>query len=481
MKKRMLALLLLAALTTGLCAYATETGGFPDPEPPNTAVDPEAAPADTPAQPQETGPSEDAPKAQPGAQSKAKTPVTGKAPALAVAQQNTTVNVPTTSQENRAITFSGIDSTVRSNNLTIKSLEQTLAGIDAQDVEIQFWLAEAALESGRAELNKQINDMQDTLDRLETSSGGDPALTAALKGMLQGNISQMKSSLADIERNLKDLEDQQDAAEETKDNALVSTKKALENTGNMLVYNAENLYISIAAQQLNRTGVVRQIAAADRKLSEMETRYRLGQISQLDLEQVRSGRSTAASGQQSLTFAIDGMRMSLGMLLGWDVGTKADISGLAPVTDTQLRSMNYENDLKEALANSYTIWQKKDALRQANNDYEDDVASTLHAVNAAKLDLENAEKSVAHSFLTLFNTVTEKQRLVQVAEDTYKLQVRLFDAADKKYGLGQISKNELDDAQDELDSAKDAITSAQYELFTAYNQYQWAKRGCIAS
>ena len=163
------------------------------------------------------------------------------------------------------------------------------------------------------------------------------------------------------------------------------------------------------------------------------------------------------------------------------MGVKADISGLAPVTDTQLHSMNYENDLKEALANSYTIWQKKDALRQANNDYEDDITSTLHAVNAAKLDVENAEKSVAHSFLTLFNTVTEKQRLVQVADATYKLQVRLFDAADKKYGLGQLSKNELADAQDELDSAKDAITSAQYELFTAYNQYQWAKRGCIAS
>ena len=42
-----------------------------------------------------------------------------------------------------------------------------------------------------------------------------------------------------------------------------------------------------------------------------------------------------------------------------------------------------------------------------------------------------------------------------------------------------ISKLEYENAQDTLETAKAAITTAQTDLFTAYNTYDWAKRGVM--
>ena len=43
-----------------------------------------------------------------------------------------------------------------------------------------------------------------------------------------------------------------------------------------------------------------------------------------------------------------------------------------------------------------------------------------------------------------------------------------------KYQQGTISKNSLLDAKDDLDDAQYAVDTAKRNLFTAWNNYQWA-------
>ena len=149
------------------------------------------------------------------------------------------------------------------------------------------------------------------------------------------------------------------------------------------------------------------------------------------------------------------------------------------VRDYDLRQMNYEKDLEEAKDNSYTIWQMRDALRQASNDYEDSVTSTLDAYNAAKINLEAAQEQVENDFRDIFNDVTEKRRLLDAAEDDLALAETNFQVSEVQYEQGMISQLEYENAKDTLETARAAVTTAETNLFISYNTYNWAKRGVM--
>ena len=120
-------------------------------------------------------------------------------------------------------------------------------------------------------------------------------------------------------------------------------------------------------------------------------------------------------------------------------------------------------------------------MRQASNDYEDNVTSTVDYYEAAKLDLENEKENVTSSFRSLYTDVQEKQRLLQEAEAAYAMEEKNFAVDELQYERGMISQLDYQTAQDDLAAKQDAVDSAEIELFTAYNTYDWARRGYIGS
>ena len=58
----------------------------------------------------------------------------------------------------------------------------------------------------------------------------------------------------------------------------------------------------------------------------------------------------------------------------------------------------------------------------------------------------------------------------------------MYAVAEKKYQLGNLSANALQDAKDTLDSAQRDVEAAQLDLFTAYHSYDQAvKLGLVSS
>ena len=96
------------------------------------------------------------------------------------------------------------------------------------------------------------------------------------------------------------------------------------------------------------------------------------------------------------------------------------------MTDAQLSDMNYEEDLKEALDNSYSIWSAQDAAREASNQYEDGESSTVDAYEAAKLNLDYAKESAENTFRQLHRDVQDKKRLLDEAKAAYDTEKREF-------------------------------------------------------
>ena len=202
--------------------------------------------------------------------------------------------------------------------------------------------------------------------------------------------------------------------------------------------------------------------------------------SQLTLDNLRQSRRTAAAQRETLTLMQTSTENQLSLLCGNTATTTVKPTTLPTVTEKQLSDMNYETDLAEALDNSYSIWSAQDEVRKASNDYEDNVTTTVDAYEAAKLNLEYAKESATNSFRQIFQDVKDKKRLLDEAKAAYDTEKKNFDVDALQYERGMISQLDFLTAQDDLAAKQDAVTTAEHDLFTAYNTYDWAKRGYMA-
>ena len=388
-------------------------------------------------------------------------------------------------QDSKSIGFYGLEKTVRANNQTIQSLQKTLASVGSTDVvgpiEDQIWnyeMQHSNLEAQKNSYEKAAQNLQNQLNQVS----GNADLEASLKAQIEQINTLANNAAANIQKNqavINGLEDSKDDAPADLADTYATTEKQVENSANQIVMGAQTQYISLCTMHDNIEALDRTIAAIDRQLPVVEKQYEIGMATALDVENLKNQRMAAESSKLTLENQIASIENSLSLTLGNDAGTTVHVQKVPEVTDRQLREMNYEKDLEEAKTNSYTIWQKRDALRKASNDYEDDVTSTLDAYNAAKIDLAAAQEQVENDFRKLFNDVSEKKRLLDKAESDLELAESNFKVAETKYEKGMISKLEYENAQDTLETAKAAITTAQTDLFTAYNTYDWAKRGVM--
>lgn len=388
-------------------------------------------------------------------------------------------------QDSKSIGFYGLEKTVRANNQTIQSLQKTLASVGSTDVvgpiEDQIWnyeMQNSNLEAQKNSYEKAAQNLQNQLNQVS----GNADLEASLKAQIEQMNTLANNAAANIQKNqavINGLEDSKDDAPADLADTYATTEKQVENSANQIVMGAQTQYISLCTMHDNIEALDRTIAAIDRQLPVVEKQYEIGMATALDVENLKNQRMAAESSKLTLENQIASIENSLSLTLGNDAGTTVHVQKVPEVTDRQLREMNYEKDLEEAKTNSYTIWQKRDALRKASNDYEDDVTSTLDAYNAAKIDLAAAQEQVENDFRKLFNDVSEKKRLLDKAESDLELAESNFKVAETKYEKGMISKLEYENAQDTLETAKAAITTAQTDLFTAYNTYDWAKRGVM--
>lgn len=202
--------------------------------------------------------------------------------------------------------------------------------------------------------------------------------------------------------------------------------------------------------------------------------------SQLTLDNLRQTRRTTAAQRETLTLMQTTTENQLSLLCGNTAATTVKPTTLPTVTEKQLSDMNYEEDLKKAMDNSYSIWSAQEQAREASNDYTDGVAAGVDSYEAAKLNLEYAKESAENTFRQLYLDVQDKKRLLDEAKAAYDTEKKNFDVDALQYERGMISQLDYLTAQDDLAAKQDAVNTAEHDLFTAYNTYDWAKRGYMA-
>ena len=373
-----------------------------------------------------------------------------------------------------SLTFDTLEQTVRENNVSIKSYDNTVKSEEEADVSVDYDMDYITIVNQISSYRQQIADLEKAINDL----GKDQA---ALKSTLQAQLNTLERSLQAAYGSYNDLDDKEDDAKEDQQKTVVSTRREMQNAADQICMDAENNYISLEALQYSLNETERSLAQLDRNIAAMEKQASLGMAGSNELKSLQSQRETLLASRTTLNTQYESLSNTLAIQCGYHTGTVLRTAALPAVTQEQLDAMDYETDLKEAVKNSYSIWAKQDAADKASDDYEDNVTNNLYAYEAAKIALDAEKENVTASFRKLYKDVQEKGDALRAASADLEQAEKTFAVQQVQYQRGMISQMAFADAQDTLEAAQVAAAEAEINLFTSYNTYEWAKRGVMDS
>ena len=97
----------------------------------------------------------------------------------------------------------------------------------------------------------------------------------------------------------------------------------------------------------------------------------------------------------------------------------------------------------------------------------------------AKLNAEIDYGKIEASLTKLYQTISEKQRLLSVENEILTVKQKNVDAAIVKYDRGMISKLDFNAVHNEYNTQASKIEVGKFNLFIAIEQYKWATNGMI--
>ena len=354
------------------------------------------------------------------------------------------------------VSFANVSRRLRENNLSVLSLEENINAIRAIDYE------------------KMTDDIRKSLNNIADAQW---FMTISGNSFAAKSMSSSYDSLKDTFDDIRDGKLQED------NEAVI---RQLENAQDQVAMAGESLYIALTEMELNGQGLSRSITALDRTIKELNLRYDLGQISALTLEQTKAGRTSALSGQETLTMNICTYKTQLEQMIGAELTGKIKLQGLPQVTAQQLAAMDLDKDLAAAKEASYTLFAAQRTLDDARDDFKDTAEANMystgkyqyvaaqHQWQAAQYTYNAAVQSFETSFRTLYLQVKDYQQVLQASKTALATEKDNFAAAQKKHDLGNLSDNALADAKDKVSEAQDKVDGAAIDLFSAYNNYRWA-------
>lgn len=396
------------------------------------------------------------------------------------------------------LTYDQLEQQVRAGDLKILILEENIASAQATDFD-------KIREDLRDQLNSIANQQWQLIgggsgggqdySQLFTDAAGATAQDQYLYGAvnaLQSGMTAMSNMLTSSTR--QTLQSAYDAVREQYDDlkdgktqkTVADSVRMMENMVNSEVKLAQATYAQLVELDAALDTLDRSLAALDRQVEELELRYKLGQISALTLEQVKSGRATLASQRETYAVQARSGLMALEFMTGRDLTGTLKLGSLPAVSADQVSAMDLEKDMAAAKEKSWTLYDAQNTLDDAKETFDDagdeydhnekkyQYVQAQHAWQAAQYTHQATVTGFELTFRGLYDKVKDAWQVLGAAQTALAVQQDSYAAQELKYQQGSISKNALLDAGDTLASAQDTADTARRSLFTAYNNYRWA-------
>lgn len=363
----------------------------------------------------------------------------------------------------RNLKFSDLRDRVLEGSLSALMLEESIASIDSIDFTRMY---------------QDLADQMSSLERTQAIYAQIP-IANEFEGAMQGYvISNLQSSYVALSSNVSELA----RGQLQKDYA--AAKRQLQNARDQMVIGAESLYIAILELEQTQATLERNLTAMERTIKEMEVRYRLGQVSALTAEQVKSGKASLESSLSTVKMNLRRCKLQLQAMIGVSMNGSLVLGPLPELSDGLLASMDQKADLAEAKNLSYDLFAAKKKLNEASETYDDaqesytknsyNLRSARHTYESALYEYKAAVQNFEMGFQNAYDSVKDYQQILNASQTTLAFQEKNYASAELKYQQGTLSANALADAGDDLAEAKDAVSTARRNLFTAYRTYYWA-------
>ena len=465
MKQRVIALLLALALLAAVpavSALAEERTAPADASQPDQAAAPEGEAAEPASEPGEA-------EAGPAAREPEEDPLSPAGPDLA---ENVTIQPDPLGE----VSFANVERRMRENNFQILTIEQNVLSIEDIDYDKLY-----------DKLWQQLNDIAQAQWRLVRASNAMHSLSQIPGSDVTYSDYEYGTSYDQLDRAYAAVREQFDAIKDgdmQKDNADVL--RQLRNLQDQIVMAGESLYAALAAMESQEANLKRQLTALDRTVEEMELRYQLGQISAMQLSEVKAGRTALESGLATLGMNVKNYKLQLEMLIGAEQTGEITLGPLPEATAEQLAEMDLERDLAAAKEKSYELYDAEKILEDARDEYKE--GADNWAYNEARMEFRNIQRTWQAAqytynntvqnyelkFRTLYAQVGDYRQIWEAAKVSLECERDSYAASELKLQQGTISRNALLTAEDDLREAEEKVRSAAGDLFSTYNTYCWA-------
>ena len=356
------------------------------------------------------------------------------------------------------VSYANVERRMRENNLNVLALQENVDFIDSIDYDKMY-----------EDLRKNLNNIANGQWVMIEAGAGDSYAYAQSQ--------QLYDSLRDQFDAIKDGELQEDNA---------GAKRQLKSLQDQIIMGGEMMYASIAGLETQETALQRQLSALNRTVEELELRYQMGQVSALQLQQAKAGRTQLTSGLETLRMNIRNLKYQFEMLLGAEQTGEITLGAVPEVREEELAAMDLEKDLLAYKAKSYDLYaaakkleDEQEAYKDAGKDYGYNMEKmqfrqAKHNWQAAQYTYNDTVQTYELKFRTLYAQVQDYKQIYDAAKVSLACEQSSCAASELKYKQGTISQNALLDARDSLKEAEEKVQSAANDLFSSYNTYCWA-------
>lgn len=239
-----------------------------------------------------------------------------------------------------------------------------------------------------------------------------------------------------------------------------------------LAVTAQSDMISYYENLIQKEQAQAALEEAKENLALAQTKLSAGTITQLDLLTAQENVQTAENNLTQLENTIKNLKENFQVLLGWSYNDSPEIGDLPDVDENEIRAMNPDTDLAQAIENNYILKINERKLENAKNDTVKNQLSTAIA---------NNKKQIGASLSSAYKKVLSAQLSLSQAQTKAQLEQTNLSNAALKMAAGMMTKNDYDAQERTAKASENSVKTAQISLLSAVENYKWALKGLAAA
>lgn len=253
-----------------------------------------------------------------------------------------------------------------------------------------------------------------------------------------------------IDAQIKSLEDS--------DDDLWKSYVQVEEGKNQTIRGVQQMFLGYFTAEQGRDELKSNLDLLESQLKVAKLRESLGMETSISTLETESQIKELQLTLDSLNKSLESMLGNINIMLGQDFDTELTLEEPPEVTRSMLRDMDYEEDLEDALIQSYDVRLEEDSD-----------------------DIKNAKRSFTLSFHQVYQNVLDKQKALELAQEKLTLEQKKYDQNYLMFSLGLMSSLDFDGIRSLYKTKTNAVETAERELLQAYTDYEWMKKGLTVS